>query len=189
MLVEAADHNLDKVSFNESSEASNGTISTSSDLIKHGDSALAFGDNLGVLSEAVVLKLNPGSVLLLEYDLISKDGSRRSSHGLFPSDFNVGTNKLDYSSLDSLRTGGGSEGEDFGEVRLSTDILSADSESVLLSFFKSVDGCSILEEASATAVLERPLDSISRVSLIPLNFELSVSVSVGPGKIKRSNGG
>lgn len=189
MLVEAADHNLDKVSFNESSKAGNGTISTSCYFIKHGDSALTFGDNRGVLSEAVVLKLNPRSVLLLEYDLISKDGSGSSSHGLFPSNLNVGANKLNYGSLDSLRTGGGSEGEDFGEVRLSTDVLSADSESVLLSFFKSVDGSSILEETSATAVLERPFDSQVGVSLIPLNFELSVSISVGPGKIKRSNGG
>lgn len=193
MLVEAADHHLDKVSFNESGEAGNGAFSqllcSSVFSIKHGDSALAIGDNRGVLSEAVVLKLNPRSVLLLEHNLVSKDGSGSGSHGLIPSDLNVGTDKLNYGSLDSVRTGGGSEGEDFGEVRLSTDVLSRDSESVLLSFFESVDGSSVLEEAGATAVLERPFDSQAGISLVPLNLELSVSVSVGPGKIKRSDGG
>ena len=66
--------------------------------------------------------------------------------------------------------------------------MSADSESILLSFFESIDGCSRLEESFSTAVGERPFDSQAWVSLVPLDFELSVRIVVGPGKIQRSNG-
>jgi len=71
---------------------------------------------------------------------------------------------------------------------LSTEIFSAYSESIFLSFFESIDGCSRCEESLGAAVGEGPIDFQVRVSLVPLNFELSVHIGVGPGKIERSNG-
>jgi len=115
MLVEAADHHLDEVSFNESSCAGNGAF-TVRDTIKHGDTALAGFDDFRILSETVVLELNPRSVLLLEDNLVSEDRCLNSGDWLFPSDLNVSANELNYGGLDSVGTSSGSEGEDLREV-------------------------------------------------------------------------
>lgn len=70
MFVEASDHNLDGISFLESSEALDGSISIS-DRVEHGNRALAGLDDLGILSKAVLLEFEPRSVLLLENNLVS----------------------------------------------------------------------------------------------------------------------
>lgn len=87
----------------------------------------------------MLLEFNPRAVSLLEDDLVSEDGGVSSSLGFVPSDLDVSADESDSSSVNSGRAGGSGEGEDLGEVTSSTDVLSADSESVLLSFLETVD--------------------------------------------------
>ena len=187
MLVEATDHHLDEISLLESSEASDRAISIGN-IIEHRNDTLAVLKHNRVFSKAVLLELEPRAITLLEYNLVSKDGCLSVGDRLIPSDFNVSADKFHNGSLDSRRTSGGGEGEDLGEVSSSTDVLSADSESVLFSFFESVNGCSRLEE-SVNVVGQRPFDLLGWVSLVPNDFEFSILVVVGPGKIKRSDSG
>jgi len=188
MLVESTDHHLDEVSLDESGEALDGAISVGH-FIEHGDNAFAVLDDLGVFTEAGLLEFEPRSVLLLEDNLVSEDGSASVSVGSIPSDFNVSSHKLDCSDIQSVRTGSGSEGENWGVIASSTDILSTDSESVLLSFFESENGGSIGVLSLSVILAERPFDSLSWVSLVPDDFEFSILVVVGPGEIEGSDCG
>lgn len=130
MLVETTNHNLDELSLLEASQALDGSSGVSR-CVEHGDSALAVLDDIGLLSEAVLLELDPSAVVLVEYDLVTENGGILSGCRLFPSDFNVSADKLDGSHLDSSGTGSGGKSEYLREVSISTDVSSADSESVL----------------------------------------------------------
>jgi hypothetical protein len=187
MLVEAADHHLDEVSLSESSKAGDRAISVS-DIVEHRNDTLAVLEHNRVFSKAVLLEFEPRAVTLLEYNLISKNGCLSIGDRLIPSDFNVGANELHNGGLDSGRTGSGGEGENLREITSSTDVLSTDSESVLSSFLESVNGSSRLEE-SVNVVGQRPFDSLGWVSLVPDDFEFSILIVVGPGKIERSDSG
>jgi len=170
MLVESTDHHLDECSLRKASQALDGSFLIG-DGVKHRDGALAFLNDFGFLSEAVLLELNPRAVSLFEDNLVSEDGSVSSSLGFVPSDFDVSADKLDSSSVNSGRAGGSGEGEDLGEITSSTNVLSANSESVLLSFLETVDRSSVLEESVSAGVGQRPGDLVGGVSFIPLDLE------------------
>lgn len=53
---------------------------------------------------------------------------------------------------------------------------------------ESINGSSGLEE-SINVVSQRPFDSFGWVSLVPDDFEFSILIVVGPGKIERSDSG
>lgn len=135
----------------------------------------------------MLLEFDPGTVLLLEDNLIAKYGCFSVDDGRVPSYNDISIDESDNSRLEGVWASSGSEGERIRPFTDSTSVFATDSESVYLSFGEALERVLSFSKLAD----KRPLDSVGLYSLIPLDLvsvNLSVNVGSRPGQSQRSGG-